>query len=99
MQGPSTRQMNKASVNSEIQTKQNLNKSLQIKIVGICKTKAKKWSPDMFNFYAVLPGHDKISDACRATRCRRKFKGPSLQTKKAKNEGPPENMGFKGKTV
>ena len=74
-----------------------MNKSLQIKIVGICKTKAKKWSPDMFNFYAVFPRLDKVSDVCRATRCRRNFEGPSLQTKKTKNEGPPENMGFNGK--
>ena len=53
----------------------------------------------MFNFYVVLAGHDKVSDAGRATTCRRKFKAPSLQTKCTKKEGPPENMGFKGKTV
>ena len=53
----------------------------------------------MFNFYVVLAGHDKVSDAGRATTCRRKLKAPSLQTKNTKNEGPPENMGFKGKTV
>ena len=51
----------------------------------------------MFNFYVVLAGHDKVSDAGRATTCRRKLKAPSLQTKSTKNEGPPENMGFKGK--
>ena len=50
----------------------------------------------MFNFYVVLAGHDKVSDA---TMCRLKIKAPSLQTKSTKNEGPPENMGFKGKTV
>ena len=53
----------------------------------------------MFNFYVVLAGHDKVSDAGRATTCRRKLKAPSLQTKSTKNEGPPENMGLKGKTV
>ena len=53
----------------------------------------------MFNFYVVLAGHDKVSDAGRATTCRGKLKAPSLQTKSTKNEGPPENMGFKGKTV
>ena len=53
----------------------------------------------MFNFYVVLAGHDKVSDAGRATTCRRKLKAPSLQTKSTKNEGPPENMGFEGKTV
>ena len=53
----------------------------------------------MFNFYVVLAGHDKVSDAGRATTCRRKLKAPSLQTKSTKNEGPPENMGFKGKSL
>ena len=50
----------------------------------------------MFNFYVVLAGHGKVTDA---TMCRLKIKAPSLQTKSTKNEGPPENMGFKGKTV
>ena len=50
----------------------------------------------MFNFYVVLAGHGKVIDA---TMCRLKIKAPSLQTKSTKNEGPPENMGFKGKTV
>ena len=53
----------------------------------------------MYNFYVVLAGHDMVTDASRATTCRRKFKAPSLQTNCTKNEGPPENMGFKGKTV
>ena len=52
----------------------------------------------MFNFYVVLAGHDKVSDAGVATTCRREFKAPSLQIKSTKIEGPPENMGFNGKT-
>ena len=52
----------------------------------------------MFNFDVILAGYEMVTDACRATTCRRKFKAPSLQTKCTKNEGPPENMGFKGKT-
>ena len=53
----------------------------------------------MFNFYVVLAGHDKVTDANMATTSRRKIKAPSLQTKSTKNEGPFENMGFNGKTV
>ena len=53
----------------------------------------------MFNFDVILAGHDMVSDAGRATTCRRKFKAPSVRTKSTKNDGPPENMGFKGKTV
>ena len=63
----------------------------------LCKTRTKKSSPHMFNFYVFLAGHDNVGDAGSATTCRCKFKAPSLQTKCTKNEGPPENMGFKGK--
>ena len=45
----------------------------------------------MFNFYVVLAGHDKVSDAGRATMCRLKIKAPSLQTKSTKNGRPSEN--------
>ena len=56
-------------------------------MLELCKTRAKKSSPDMFNFYVVLAGHDVVTDASRATRCRRIFKAPSLQTKITKKEG------------
>ena len=72
---------------------------LKLKQLELGKTRTKKASPGMFNFYVVLAGHDKVTDAGRAATCRRKSKAPSLQTKSTKNEGPPENMGFKGKTV
>jgi len=52
----------------------------------------------MFNIYVTLAAHDKITDAGRATTCRRKFKAPSLQTKSTKNGGPSEDD-FHGKTV
>ena len=44
-------------------------------------TRTKKSSPDVFNFYAVLAGHDVVTDASRTTTCRRKFKAPCLQRK------------------
>ena len=66
-------------------------------MLELCMTRTKKSSPDMFNFYVVLAGHTKVSDAGRATTGRRKFKAPSLQTKSTKNEGHSENMGFDGR--
>ena len=48
----------------------------------------------MFKFYVDLADHDLVTDAGRATTCRRNFKAPSLQTYITKNEAPPENMGF-----
>ena len=35
-----------------------------------------KSSPDLFNFYVVLVGHDMVTDAGRATTFGRKFKAP-----------------------
>ena len=51
----------------------------------------------MFNFYVYLVGHDMVIDTGKATKCRCKFKAPSLQTKSTKNEVPFENMGLNGK--
>ena len=62
-----------------------------------CKTRAKKSSPDMFNFYIVLAGHDKVTEAGSATTCRRKLKTSSLQTKYTKKGGPSEDIGFNRK--
>ena len=53
----------------------------------------------MFNIYIVLSGHDMVTDATRATTCRRKFKATELQTKMTKNEKPSEKMGLNVKTV
>ena len=57
--------------------------------MDLCKTRTKKSSPDMFNYYVVLAGQDMVTDAGRATTCRRKFKAPSLQ-KVQKMEGLPK---------
>ena len=79
------------------QTKQNLKRAFRSKLLELCKTRTKKSSPDMFNFYVVLAGHEKVKDAGRATICRLNFKAPSLKTKGTKNEGPFENMSFSKK--
>ena len=69
------------------------------KLLELCKTRAKKLSPDMFNFYVVLGGHNKTSDTCRVTTCRLIRKARSLNTKCTENKGPFENMSFSKKTV
>ena len=60
----------------------------------LCKTRFKKSTPDMFNFYVVLAGHDMVTDSDRVTIFSRKVKAPLLQTESTKNEGRSENMGF-----
>ena len=52
----------------------------------------------MFNFHVVLDGHDKVTDASRATTYWRKFKAPSLQTKVQKIERLPKKT-FTEKSV
>ena len=76
---------------------QKLIKAFRLKLLELCKTRAKKSSPDMFNFCAVVAGHNMVTDTGRTSTCRRKFKASSLQTKGTKNEVPFENMGFNGK--
>ena len=60
----------------------------------LCKTRTKKSSPDLFNFYVISAGLDMASDAGRATTCWRNFKAPWLQTERTKNEGPSEKTSF-----
>ena len=67
-----------------------------MKLFELCKTRAKKSRPDMFNFYVGL-AHNMVTDTGRAITCRRNFKALSLQTKGIKNEVPFENMGFNGR--
>ena len=52
-----------------------------MKLLELSKTRDKKSSLDMLNFYVVLAGRDKVTDAGRATSRSCKFKAPSLQQK------------------
>ena len=84
---------------SKQETKQNLKKSLWSKLLELRKTRTKKSTPDMFNFYVVSAGHDTVTAVSRASIFRINFNYPSLQIKSTKKEGSSENMGFNGKTV
>ena len=64
----------------------------------LCKTRTKKSSPDLFNFYVVLAGHDMVTVAGRATMCTRNIKAHDFK-QSTRSEGPFEDMGFNGKTV
>ena len=77
-------------------TEAKLKEAFRIKLFELCKTRTKKSSPNLFNFYLISAGHDIAIDAGRATTCRRNFKAPWLQTEPTKNEGPSEKMGFNG---
>ena len=88
----------KALVNAMNSTQQNLKKGLRLKLWEICKTRTKKKSPDLFNFYKILSGCYMTIDKGRDTKCRREFKAP-LFKRSTKNEETSENMGFNGKKV
>ena len=51
----------------------------------------------MFNFDVFWIGHGMITDAVRATTCRRNCKAHAYK-KSIENGGPSENMGFNGET-
>ena len=66
---------------------------LKLKLLELGKTRTKNASPDMFNFYVVL-----LVVTQQGYHVQAKTQSPII-TKSTKIEGPPENMGFKGKTV
>ena len=65
----------------------------------LCKTRTKKSSPDLFNFYVISAGLDMASDAGRATTCWRNFKAPWLKTKRTKKRAFWKKKSFNGETV
>ena len=67
-----------------------LKKASRIKLFELCKTRTKKSSPNLFNFYVISPGYDQANDDDRTTTCRRNFKALWLQTDRTKYEGPSE---------
>ena len=77
-------------------TEAKLKKAFRIKLFELCKTRAKKSSPDLFNFYVISAGHDMANDPVSATTCRRNFKASWLQTEHTKNECPSEKLSFNG---
>ena len=72
-------------------------KSFRQKLLELCKTRAKKSSPDMFNFYVFSVGHDMVTDTGKADTIRCIMKTPSSSKKMYKKEGSPENMDFNWK--
>ena len=76
-----------------------MKKAFRLKLFEICKTGAKKSSPDMFKFYVVSAGADKVTDAGKANTCSRTIQSTMTTSKSAKNERPFKNMGFNRRTV
>ena len=66
------------------ETVEYMKKAFSLKLLKIYKTRTKRATPDMFNFYVVLGGHDKVTDVGSATTRRCEFKAPSLKTKSTK---------------
>ena len=60
----------------------------------LCKTRTKKSSPDLFNFYVVFAGHDKVNDAGRASTRAGANSKPHHYKQSTKTGGPFENMSF-----
>ena len=71
-------------------TEAKLKKAFRLKLLQLCQTRTKKSSPDLFNFFVALVGHDKVTDADRATSCWRKIKGSWLRTKDQKMKDLPK---------
>ena len=53
----------------------------------------------MFNFYIILAGHEKLSDADRVTTYGPKFKAPSLKQKVQKMKDLPKTWVLTGQQL
>ena len=73
-----------------------IERSIQNITVRTLKTRTKKSSPDLFNFYVIWASHDLANYAGRATTWRRNFKARWLQTERTRNDGPSEKTSFNG---
>ena len=67
------------------------------KLLKLCKTRAKKSSPDMFNFNVLLAGHYMATDACTTTTCMRKIKPHDYEQKVQKMKDLSKTWVLKGK--
>ena len=68
-------------------TEANLKKAFRMKLFELCKTRIKKSSPDLFNFYVISTGQGMANVDDRATKCRRNFQVSGLPIERTKNEG------------
>ena len=93
---PQGQKLNMNHITRQKLTESKLKKAFRRKLFELCKTRTKKSSPHLFNFYVISAGHDMAIDTGRAITCRRSFKAPWLQTERTKNEGPSEKMSFNG---
>ena len=67
-------------------------KEIRSKLLELCKTRTKKSSLHMLNFYLVSATRHMVIDNDSSTTCRSKFKDPSLKVK-TKNERPSQKHG------
>ena len=80
-----------ALVNTKNKTKQILKeKETRSKPLELCKTKIKKSSLDMINFYVVSTDPDMVNDTDRSTKCRSNFRATPLQRKREKMKVLPK---------
>ena len=61
-----------------------------MKLSELCNTRSKKPSPDPFNFYVVLAGHDMVTDAGRASTFGRIFNSLHYKRKVQKMKDLPK---------
>ena len=94
---PQGQKLNMKHVARKKLTAAKLKRAFRIKLFELCKTRTKKSSPDLINFYVISAGHDLANDAGRATTCRCIFKAPWLQTERTKRQDLLKNRVLTGK--
>ena len=66
--GPQGQKMNTKHVARKKLAEAKLKEAFRIELFQLCKTRTKKSSPDLFDFYKISDGYDIVNDAGRARR-------------------------------
>ena len=69
-----------------------MKKAFRSELLEVCKTRAKKSSPDVFTFFVDLAGHDMVRDTDRSTTCWSRSRAPPLEKKGQKLKVLPKTL-------
>ena len=80
-------------------TEANLIKAFGKKLFKLCKSRTKKSSPDLFEFYVISAGHGMVNDAGRVATSRRSFKAHDKKQNIQKMKGLLKKRALTGNSL
>ena len=89
--GHQGQKMNTKHVARKNLTEAKLKEAFRIELFQLCKTRTKKSSPDLFDFYKISDGSDMVNDAGRARRADANWRPHDYKQKVQKMKGLLKN--------